>query len=167
MISSLFTRFSVVLSPLVLVLWALLVGSLAFGVAAATFSYAPVKVEVFGTTDQIVEIDQTIAAAELGLSIDFQLYELNRIQLVEAVLSKDLPANPSQSKSLALQRIQVLDGQTRKRMQQSAIGLAKAMQYGINHYPAIIFDGQVVIYGVTDLQTALAHYQAWRTGVKP
>jgi integrating conjugative element protein (TIGR03757 family) len=52
-------------------------------------------------------------------------------------------------------------------MQRSSIGLAKAMQYGINRYPAIVFDGQAVVYGVTDLNAARAHYQTWRTAVKP
>ena len=52
-------------------------------------------------------------------------------------------------------------------MQASATALAKAMQYGVDRYPAIVFDGQAVVYGVTDLKAALVHYQMWRTGAKP
>ena len=44
----------------------------------------------------------------------------------------------------------------------AAIGLAKAVQYGIDRYPAIVFDGRVVVYGVTDLVEALDRYKAWR-----
>ena len=98
---------------------------------------------------------------------EITVYEIDGIQSVERELSLNLPADPQQSKQVALQLIQNMDDQARARIQRSAIGLAKAMQYGIDRYPAIVFDGQAVIYGITDLQAALAHYQAWRTGVKP
>ena len=42
-------------------------------------------------------------------------------------------------------------------MQRAAMGLAKAMQYGIDQYPAIVFDGDLAIYGVTDIN-------GWRSG---
>ncbi|MEA1890523.1 MAG: DUF1525 domain-containing protein, partial [Pseudomonadota bacterium] len=67
---------------------------------------------------------------------------------------------------ILLQRIQDMDEKTNARMQRSATGITKAMQYGIDRYPAIIFDGQVVIYGVTDLETAFEQYQSWRAGNK-
>ena len=51
---------------------------------------------------------------------------------------------------------------SQNKMQMAAHGLAKAMQYGVDRYPAIVFDGQAVVYGVTDVQTAIAHYRAWR-----
>ena len=41
------------------------------------------------------------------------------------------------------------------------------MQYGIDRIPAIVFDSQAVVYGVTDLSAALAHYQAWQSGRRP
>jgi integrating conjugative element protein (TIGR03757 family) len=52
-------------------------------------------------------------------------------------------------------------------MQRAAMGLAKAVQYGVDRYPAIVFDGQVVVYGITDLEAALQHYRAWLTGDQP
>ena len=52
-------------------------------------------------------------------------------------------------------------------MQRAAMGLAKAVQYGVDRYPAIVFDGQMVVYGVTDLEAALQYYRAWRTGRQP
>jgi integrating conjugative element protein (TIGR03757 family) len=98
---------------------------------------------------------------------EITVYEIDGIQSVEHDLSLNLPVEPQQSKHIALQRIQAMDDQTRARMQRSSIGLAKAMQYGINRYPAIVFDGQAVVYGMTDLNAARAHYQTWRTAVKP
>ena len=98
---------------------------------------------------------------------EITVYEIDGIQSVEHNLSLNLPVEPQQSKQIALQRIQALDDQARARMQHSAIGLAKAMQYGVDRYPAVVFDGQAVVYGTTDLQAARVHYQAWRTEVKP
>jgi integrating conjugative element protein (TIGR03757 family) len=52
-------------------------------------------------------------------------------------------------------------------MQQAAIGLAKAVQYGVDRYPAMVFDGGAVIYGVTDIHQALLRYRQWREGRRP
>ena len=127
----------------------------------------PHIIEVFTSTKYpIVETD----AKRAGNSVrgaEIIVYEIDGIQSVERVLSLNLPVEPQQSKHIALQRIQVLDDQRRARMRRSAVGLARAMQYGIDRYPAIVFDGQTVVYGVTDLKAALSHYQTWRTEIKP
>ena len=127
----------------------------------------PYIIEVFTSTKYpIVETD----AKRAGNSVrgaEIIVYEIDGIQSVERVLSLNLPVEPQQSKQIALQRIQNLDEQTRSRMQATATALARAMQYGIDRYPAIVFNGQAVVYGITDLQSAIAHYQAWRTGEKP
>jgi len=47
-------------------------------------------------------------------------------------------------------------------MQRAAIGLTKALQYGIDRFPAMVFDGQCVVYGVTDLGQALHRYHLWQ-----
>ncbi|MCP4040978.1 MAG: DUF1525 domain-containing protein, partial [Gammaproteobacteria bacterium] len=44
---------------------------------------------------------------------------------------------------------------------------AKAMQYGVDRIPAIVFDGKVVVYGMTNLKAALDHYRTWRVGTRP
>ena len=44
----------------------------------------------------------------------------------------------------------------------AAFGLAKAVQYGVDRYPAIVFEGRAVVYGVTDLVEALNRYEAWQ-----
>jgi len=135
-------------------------------IASCTVSAAqievPVEVEVFTTSDRIV-----MGLRETGINdrlpgVEIRIYVLNEILRVEAELSADLPANPEQSKRIALQRIQHMGDQAKTKMQMAAQGLAKAMQYGVDRYPAIVFDGQVVVYGVTDVQTALMHYRTWR-----
>jgi integrating conjugative element protein (TIGR03757 family) len=139
-------------------------GLFAGGVARAGRSVEahPYLVEVFTTADSPTAGEVGINKQALLGEKEFHVYELDGIRRTEEKLSKGLPADPEQSKRVVLQRFQQLNEEDRARMQRAAMGLAKAMQYGVDRYPAIVFDGQAVVYGVTDVQTALAHYRAWR-----
>jgi integrating conjugative element protein (TIGR03757 family) len=127
----------------------------------------PRVIEVF--TSAKYPIIETVAKGDGNnlQGLEITVYEIDGIHSVERDLSFNLPVDPQQSKRLALQRIQSLDEQSRLRMQIAATALSKAMQYGVDRFPAIVFDGQVVAYGVTDLQVALTHYQAYMTGSQP
>lgn len=127
----------------------------------------PRLIEVFTSSDLPITGGAVISSALGRPTPDLQIYNLDGIQRIEAKLSKDLTADPEQSKRIVLQRIQQLDEVSRAQMQRAAMGLAKAVQYGVDRYPAIVFDGQVVVYGITDLEVALQHYRAWRTGNQP
>ena len=130
-------------------------------------SHLPLVVEVF-VSDKHTIIGADIAAPDSNSRQPvIVVYKINAIQSIERDLSANLPVEPQQSKEIVLHRIQRLGEQTRSRMQSAAMGLAKAMQYGIDRYPAIVFDSQAVVYGVTDLKAALGFHQAWRAGVKP
>ncbi len=138
------------------------------GIANADSSHQEtLLVEVFTTKDWEVRREPSIGPKEVHQNIDVQVYELDGIQRFEAQLSNNLPADPKQSKQIAVQRIQQLDEQTMAAVQNAAVGVAKAMQYGVDRYPAIVFDGEVVVYGLTDLSSALDHYRTWRAGVRP
>ncbi|MEW8027666.1 MAG: TIGR03757 family integrating conjugative element protein [Candidatus Thiodiazotropha sp.] len=119
----------------------------------------PVAIEVFTPAKYPFVNDRGISNKSRGL--DISIYEIDGIESMEQDLSIDMLADPEKSKRIALYRIQHMNVQTKKKMQMAAHGLAKAMQYGVDRYPAIVFDGQAVVYGVTDVQTALAHYRAW------
>jgi len=137
-----------------------------------TFAHAhelnsPHIIEVFTTAKYpIIDADAKGAGSHLQ-GLEITVYEIDGITSVERDLSHNLPAEPKQSKQIALHRIQDLDEQTRERMQSVATALAKAMQYGVERYPAVVFDGEAVVYGVTDLTVALEHYRAWHTGRRP
>jgi len=147
---------------LVLVLFASSVGQ-----AAQLTGVHPLLIEVFTSADLPVVGETAIHRQPDYREIKLQLYEIEGIQRIEADLSRDLTADPEAAKRVVLQRIQQLDEASRGRMQRVAIGLAKAMEYGIDRFPAIVFNGQAVVYGVADLPAALTHYQAWRTGSEP
>ena len=126
----------------------------------------PRLVEMFTTADSPVNGETALNTQPAYREIEFHVYELDTIQRIEAKLSKDLTADPKQSKRVVLQRFQQLNEEDRAQIQRAAIGLAKSAQYGIDRYPAIVFDGEVLIYGVTDIREALHRYQQWHEGQK-
>ena len=135
--------------------------------AARNDAATPQVIEVFASTDLPITVGTVINADAARSKSELQIYELDGIQSIEAKLSKDLSADPEQSKRIVLQRIQKLGAKDRAQMQRAAMGMAKSVQYGVDRYPAIVFDGQVVVYGVTDLETALQYYRAWWSGRQP
>ncbi len=125
------------------------------------------RIDVFTTTDTHVIGTPSLLTSPGRPEIELRIYVLDGIQRFETQLSSNLPPDPKQSQQIALQRIQHLDERAMAAMQNTAVGLAKAMQYGIDRYPAIVFDGKVVVYGLTDLSAALDHYRTWRAGTRP
>jgi len=120
---------------------------------------------------RLIEVFTTSAHPAAGreeqqaeISVTFHFYVINGIHQFEFNLSEELPADPKIAKLLLLKRIEHLGEDAVGHMWQSATGLAKAMQYGIDRYPAVVFDGAAVVYGVTDIYEALRHYQQWREG---
>jgi len=126
----------------------------------------PRLIEVFTATGLPVIHDISSAQLLRTAKVVLQFYDLDGIQRLEVRLSVSLTADPEQSKRVVLRRFQQLLEEDRIRMQRAAKGLAKAMQYGIDRYPAIVFDGETAIYGVTNINEALSRYQTWREGGK-
>ena len=122
----------------------------------------PRIIEVFTTTDVAVTGETTVYRQPENQVLKIQIYQLDGIQSVEAKLSKNLSADPEQSRRMVLQHIQELHEADRAQMQSAAMGLSKAVQYGIDRYPVVVLDGEVALYGVTDLVDALQQYQLWR-----
>ena len=99
--------------------------------------------------------------------VNLQVFELDGIQQMEDRLSKGLSADPIESRRVVLERFQQLRRGGHKRIRNAATGLAKATQYGVDRYPAIVFDGALVVYGVTDIHSALFQYHQWQVGQNP
>ena len=122
----------------------------------------PRSIEIFTTTDQPIHaIDRLV---EKHMHIAIQIHELDAIKGLEYTLSQGLAADPDKAKRLVLDRLQQLDKGTRSQLEDSATALAKAVQYGVEKYPAMVFDGELVVYGLTDLSVAVMHYRLWRAG---
>lgn len=95
-----------------------------------------------------------------GLS-KVHVYRIDRLHRLESRLSEDLPSDPELARQQALDRLQKIPETDRARLQQAAVGLARAAHYGIDRYPAMVFNGHAVVYGLTDLKAALTHYRHW------
>ena len=111
-------------------------------------------VEVFTASDVSIITDRKVDRVEL--------YEIDGIRRFEKEISRGLSEDANTAKRQAIDRVTQLDEGQKQQFQRSAIGLSKAMQYGIDRYPAVVFDGEVVVYGVTDLTEAIHRYRQWR-----
>lgn len=89
-------------------------------------------------------------------------YTIDGLERFQSALSEGLPQDPEAAKAEALRRVQQLDDTRMAQAKAAAVGLAKAIQYGVDRYPAIVFDERFVVYGVTDLVEALDRYEAWQ-----
>jgi integrating conjugative element protein (TIGR03757 family) len=133
-------------------------------ILGASLSSGPVQagetlaLDVFTTSERAV----TGAAYDRLRSATFTTYTIDGLQRFESGLSERLPADPDAAKAEALRRIQRLDDARMAPAKNAAIGLAKAVQYGVDRYPAIVFDGRAVVYGVTDLVEALDRFEDWQ-----
>ena len=110
-------------------------------------------VEVFTTSD---------VSIITGLRVDrVELYKIDGIRRFEEEISRDLSRDAKTARRQAIERVTQLDKGQKQQVQRTAIGLAKALQYGIDRYPAIVFDGKAVVYGVTNLAEAMYLYREW------
>ena len=143
----------------------LLILILAFGFvtpAEAVTAMKPTSIEIFATSDQLISVVDTFV--DQLPDIEVRIHKLDGIKQLEGYLSEGLPANPDKARQLALERLQHLSKATRSQLERSATALAQAVQYGVEQYPAIVFDGELVMYGLTDLSVALTHYRHWQQG---
>ena len=119
----------------------------------ATAGEAAPAIEVF--TDSKFQV--------VSFSDNTTVYVMDRINQLQQALSEDLPIEPENAKRLVLSRFQRMDAQLSSELENAARGLVQAMQYGIDRYPAIVFDGDAVVYGVLDVTAATQLYQRWQT----
>ena len=118
------------------------------------------RIEVFTSADHpITGVPAGAPAVEI--------YLLDGILHIEAMLSAGLSADPQRSADRVLGQLKQLGGVERERIQRAAVGLVRASHYGITRYPAVVFDARAVVYGLTDLNAAWRHYRTWRAGASP
>lgn len=124
----------------------------------------PQQIEVFTDCTRPVRILATLRQDLQRHGVDLQLFELDAPAELAARLSAGLPVDPAKAQQMARQRLQAL-GKERldAQIREAYGGLLQAVAYELDRYPAIVFDeGRGVVYGVTDLTQALAHYRRWR-----
>jgi len=92
------------------------------------------------------------------------VYDLAAPKLAMAQLNAQLhlPANPALATAMAKDYLQSHQAELAQRILPTYKGLTQAINLGISHYPALVFNGQAVIYGVTDVQEGLRIYRHWQ-----
>jgi integrating conjugative element protein (TIGR03757 family) len=119
----------------------------------------PIRIEVFTAGDRPI---RPPASDEIASLPPIELYEIDGITRLEAELSDGLAANPETARRLVQERFGQIDSPRLDHARQSAAGLINAAEYGVDRYPAIVFDGNAVVYGVTEFSAALRHYRTWK-----
>jgi len=122
----------------------------------------PTSIEIFATANQSISAIDTFV--ETHTDIGISVHKLDGIKGLVGELSEQLSTDPAKAKRQVLERLQRMNKGIRSQLEHSAMALAKAVQYGVEKYPAIVFDGNLVVYGLTDLTTALLQYRLWRAG---
>ena len=124
--------------------------------AASPGASMPSSIEVF--TNGRYPISGAASA-----SVPVQIYDLDAPDRLEDALSADLPPDPEQAKTIALKRLNDLGAELADMVNQAYEGVTKAMSYELTKIPAIVFDdGASVIYGISDINEAIKHYQLWQ-----
>lgn len=90
------------------------------------------------------------------------VYVIDRIHRLQAGLSRDLPGDPQAAREIVLERFGRIGTEEGQQLENAARGLVRAMRYGIDRYPAIVFDGQAVVYGVRDIEAARRIWRRWQ-----
>ncbi len=127
---------------------------------AASHGGGPVRIEAFTVHD--LPIQGVRGADSPSASMTVEVYALDGIERFETKLSEQLPTDSNAARRAALKRVSQVDAVRIEEAQRAAIGLVRAAEYGTDRYPAIIFDGQAVVYGITDIGEALRHYRMWQ-----
>ena len=97
-----------------------------------------------------------------GVTAPHQLFNLDAVDRIEQRLGKNLPADEDKALALMKQRIAgVGQSPLNKELREAYQAIIFSMQYGLDRYPAVIFDQQVIVYGVTDLYAATKRYRHW------
>jgi integrating conjugative element protein (TIGR03757 family) len=136
---------------------ALIIAATALSPAYAEAPAERLRVDVFTTEDRPIRGATEFLRHHPGATL--HVHRVDHIERLEAEMSLNLSANPDKARRQALERLQNLPKERQEQLEQTAKGLALALQLGIERVPAIVIDQDRVIYGMTDLAAVLQHDQ--------
>lgn len=91
---------------------------------------------------------------------DARVYLLDALEVLDRELSAGLPANEREAQAMVRRRLQGMGtAKLAERTRLGAEGIVQAARYGIDRVPAVVVNGEAVIYGVTDIDAARGIYQ--------
>jgi integrating conjugative element protein (TIGR03757 family) len=117
------------------------------------------RIDVFITADQLINRFDAFVAKHPEITV--RVHTLDAIENLKDELSTGLPRDPREAKRVALSRLKQLSKNKRAELEHAATSIATALAYGVTQYPAIVFNSEFVVYGLSDPLPALEHFQRW------
>lgn len=84
------------------------------------------------------------------------VYRLDALQQVQAQINQQVPKTEAEAREYFARNQEQIKRMISPAVMHGANGINLARHYGLERIPAIVFDGQSVVYGVTDVEQALA-----------
>lgn len=143
----------------------LLVWTIAAGLALPGASQAHAYPEIGAVQRQSALSDRTAAVTKVEVfsnsaiyltnARDARVYLLDAMEVLDSELSAGLPANEREAQKIVRQRLQAIGAaKLASRTKAGAEGIVQAARYGVDRIPAVVINGDAVIYGVTDIDVA-------------
>jgi integrating conjugative element protein (TIGR03757 family) len=143
-----------------------------FSIMTIAFIGSAIAQPHFPTNIVIVKDSQTQLTHSVSIeqllqskAVDLKVCDIDAVGQFEADISKLLPGDELKARQVLEEYI---NRTGRDAFEQEAIrayqGIMAVVRYELEKYPAIVFDDESVIYGVTDLDEALNRYGAWKAG---
>lgn len=81
---------------------------------------------------------------------------------IESELAADLPADPTKAATIVQQRLAGGGADLQRRLAGAYQGITDAWSLGVTKIPAVVVDGQYVVYGDPDVSRALTTIETFR-----
>lgn len=91
-----------------------------------------------------------------------RVIELDAPASFDARLSRHLPSDPKRAASIVRQRLKARGNVLQHRLTTAYQGVTDAWSLGVAQVPAVIVDGRYVVYGVPDVDRAMALIEMYR-----
>lgn len=91
-----------------------------------------------------------------------QIYRLDGMQRIDTQLNQGLPKSQEAALAYMRQNYAAIKRKYEPQILEAAQGLQLAQRYKIDRLPAIVINQRSVVFGVADVDQAIATYQAYR-----
>lgn len=111
------------------------------------------SVEVFANSAMNVSTPTTEAPYVI------KVYRVDGLALIEAALNKGVPSNEAQAQAYFAAQQDEIKKRYAAQAANAANGITRALYYKVDRIPAVVINQRTVVYGVTNVEQAVALYQ--------
>ncbi|MFN3493638.1 MAG: TIGR03757 family integrating conjugative element protein [Hydrogenophaga sp.] len=128
--------------------------------AGSASAQSVTRIEVFANSAMVI----TPEHAQNSQQYQVVIYRLDALKQVEAQINRNVPKTDAAAREYFARNEAQLKRAISPSVINAANGITLVNHYRIERIPAIVLDGKSVIYGVTDINQALALYQRSQGG---